>query len=1191
MIRKVFRQIASCSAAAARAKPSGWLDLAVIWVPRLGGRGASVSRAGLVLLLGALSLPAQQVRATLSGTVYDQSGAVVAGAQVAATNTATNLKASAQTGADGRFTLLELAPGPYELSVEATGFRTYSRQGIVLAAGDKAHLDVQLEVGSLADRITVTGELTAVESNRSVMGQLMDAAVLADLPVKSRSFLTLIQLSTGTLFTARVGIGGWDDTRQFETAPNMPFSVHGSRPGTNSFVMDGAPLGIEGGVSYVPPPEAIEELKLVAPTSDASQGLSGGGVISLKMKSGTNELHGSFAHFLRNGLTSAVRTQVNRAAATRPDLKANPEKWNNPTAQIGFPIIKNKFFAATHYDGFRQRFPDPMTVTVPTLLQRMGDFSQTFNAQGQLVLVYDPLTTRQSGNAFVRDPFPGNRVPAGRMVPVAQNILKMVPAPNIVTDPVTNFYNYAAVPNCGPAKYDSYYVKLDYLWSQSHRSSVSGTQNWGAAWRSTNGMPIGSPLNQGADPRWREHLGVIADHTWVLNPALVLTARAAFDRWIEQERIDSTMKFDGSQLGFKGQSGWYPRPGFPRLTFTDYVGLGRGSWNSVPNQIQSAVVDFVWSKGKHIVKAGTRLGQGRYFREYSGNLFGIFNFTKGFTQRDPQRGDATSGNAIATSLLGYPESGNTSIEPSAAYQNKYAGLYFQDDIQLTPKLTLNLGLRWDVQTAPTERFNRIVTGFDPVVSYQLGATQARGGLVFADSKNRQPWTTNWRDFQPRTGLAYRFHERLVWRAGYGMSFLPLNGTGGAGGIQQTGFSRSTPLVATLGGGAEAFIPGRPGTGTLEYPFPSGILQPLGAALGPKAQVGQAVSYLRRDYVIPRVHQFHAGLGVELPWKIAADASFVGSRTRKFRNSRTVNFVPLTERLKGFADPLYLNAGVPNPFAGAPELAGTALFAATITRSQSLVPFPQFTGVTEDESQGRTSYNALELKINRRLAGGLMFTAAYTNAKIMQEMSYREPQYTWLERVIAGFDRPQQLRLIVLYDLPFGRGRALGSGWGPVINAVLGNWQITTILEAMSGTPLGMPDARPLRDPRLPKGQQSLSRYFNTCTVLTSGARINCASADEPVVWQQLRPNELRDFSPMFPNLRTPSPPQMNASVMKEFDLTERFKLEARAEAFNLSNTPIYGGPSNTLTSADFGKVNLDQWNYPRSFQFALKLTF
>jgi hypothetical protein len=1136
---------------------------------------------------------AQEIRATLSGITSDQTGAVIPGAQIAAVNTATNLRLTTITGADGRFVLPQLAPGPYELTAEANGFRKYTRRGINLNVGDKANIDIQMEIGALADAVTVTAELTGIESDQSVMGQLMGDRQVAELPLNGRSFLMLIQLSAGTTFTAKVGVGGWSGTRQFETGPESgPFTIHGGRPGTNAFLLDGAPLGIEGGTSFTPLPDAIEEFKVVAPTSDASQGLAGGGVVSVRMKSGTNELHGIASEFLRNGIFDAASTQTNRAAAQRPDLKGQQQKWNNFSGMVSGPIIKNKFFGVVNYDGFRQREPNPLTVTVPTELQREGDYSRTLNAQGQQVVVYDPLTTRQSGSTYIRDPFANNRLPASRTPPVARNLMSYIPLPNIVTEPVTNLNNYAATPNMGRYRYDSYYAKLDYLWSENHRTFFSGTQNWGHAYRSTNGIPNGNPTAVGPDPRIRDHMAATVDHTYVMTARTVLTTRLAFDRWEESWGVESLDNFDGSTLGFKGPIGSDPTTRFPRLTFTDYLNLANVNPFFSPNEVYTAVADVSWTLGRHQVKFGTRAGQARYSDHAAGQLYGQFGFTKGYTQRDPQRADATSGHAIAAFLLGYPNAGGTDTNPYSTYENKFAGLYFQDDFKVTPKLTLNLGVRWDVQTAPTERYDRMVRAFDPQVRYQLGPSQATGGFLFADSGNRRPWSTNWLDFQPRLGAAFQASRKLILRGGYGLSYVPLNGAGGAGGIQQNGYSRRTPLVATIGGGLNAFIPAMPGTGTLELPFPDGILEPMGSAMGPKTQVGQGIAYLNNDYVIPRVHQFHAGFSYELPWKMTADAAFVGSRTRKFRVSRELNFIPLEERLKGVADPNYLNASVPNPYAGAPELAGTGLSAATITRAQSLRPYPQFTAVTDNGlSTGATSYNALEFKLNKRFSQGVLITAAYTFAKVIEEIAYREDQYTALERVLASFDRAQHLTVNALYELPFGRGRMVGNQWSPGMDALLGGWQFNVIFEAMSGTPTAMPDATPLMDPRLPEGQQSRSKWFKTCTQLTSGARANCASASDPVVWLQLKPNELRTFSSRFPNLRDHQLPQMNASVFKTFRLSERFRLEFRAEAFNAFNTPIYGSPATGITSANFGQVVADQWNFPRSLQLALRLKF
>lgn len=409
---------------------------------------------------------------------------------------------------------------------------------------------------------------------------------------------------------------------------------------------------------------------------------------------------------------------------------------------------------------------------------------------------------------------------------------------------------------------------------------------------------------------------------------------------------------------------------------------------------------------------------------------------------------------------------------------------------------------------------------------------------------------------------------------------------------QNGFARRTPFVATTGGGVNSFVPGLAGTGTLEYPFPTGLLQPYGAALGPKTQVGQGITYLSDDYVIPRVHQINLGFDYELPWKTTAEASYVGSRTRRFPVNRQLNAISLLERLKGFSDPTYLNAAVPNPFAGAPELQGTGLSSATISRSQSLLPFPQFTGVTNaGTGLGNTSYNALEMRLNKRLTNGLVVAASYTWAKMLDRSAFLENQYDMPERVISDIDRSRHLAINALYDLPLGRGRRFGTHWNKFVDGILGDWQYNMVLEVQTGTPTTMPDATPVRDPKLPASEQSYDRWFNTCTQLSNGQRSNCTSPSEPVTWVQLKPSELRIYSSRFPNLRDPSRPQINISLFKMFRIRERFRLELRGEAFNAFNTPIYAGPNTSITSPTFGVVTRDQQNFPRSMQFAMRLRF
>jgi hypothetical protein len=434
---------------------------------------------------------------------------------------------------------------------------------------------------------------------------------------------------------------------------------------------------------------------------------------------------------------------------------------------------------------------------------------------------------------------------------------------------------------------------------------------------------------------------------------------------------------------------------------------------------------------------------------------------------------------------------------------------------------------------------------------------------------------------------------MVLRAGYGLSFLPLNGPStGPPDVYQTGFNRTTPFVATSGGGLNSYIPGLPGTGTLENPFPQGILQPQGASLGPLTGVGQSVTVFDPNYVVPRVYQFNGGFDYELPGKILAAVSYVGSRTSHYSVSKQIDYISTADRNLGIANPNYLNASVTNPFANAPALSGTGLFAATTTNGQALKPFPQFTGVVlAGDPVGGSSYNSLEIRVNKRLGHGLSLTANYTKSKSIQWTAFREVQYASPEHVLAPDDRSQHFTLHALYELPFGRGKQFGQHCNRVENSVLGNWQYNIIFETRTGTPTAMPGATPIRNPALPSGQQTYDHWFDTCTLLTNGQRSGCSSPTAPITWMQNIPNQFITYSSYFPNIRNPWEPQISMSVFKIFPIRERLNLEFRAESFNTFNTPIYAGPDTSITSPTFGVVVRNQENFPRNMQFALRLKF
>lgn len=423
-----------------------------------------------------------------------------------------------------------------------------------------------------------------------------------------------------------------------------------------------------------------------------------------------------------------------------------------------------------------------------------------------------------------------------------------------------------------------------------------------------------------------------------------------------------------------------------------------------------------------------------------------------------------------------------------------------------------------------------------------------------------------------------------------MSFLPENGTLGGGGIQADGFNATTNMIVTTGSGASVYIPGLPGTGTFVNPFPNGVLAPYGSSLGPLTEVGQSVSFTQRGFLQGRVHQFYAGVNVELPWKLVALVDYVGTLTRDLRITAPLNVLPLSIQNQIAANPSLLTQSEPNPFYGAPQLAGTTLNTPTLSYSQANLPFPQFTGVNDTGSpRGRAKYNGLELRVQRRFVEGLTLSVNYTFSKTMEALTYNSNKFT-VPWVISPFDRSQNLNIVSLWELPVGKGKYFGRNWSPVLNQAFGGWQINAAFTYMTGIPTPIPaGALSVGDPRLV--QPTLSQWFNTCTVLTNGNRANCASPNQPVAWQQPAPGQIVYNSTYFPSIRNAWEPQLHVSAFKWFQILERLRLEFRAEAYNITNTPIYGPPNTNFNTANFGVVTPSQINRSRNMQLALRLLF
>ncbi len=1143
-------------------------------------------RIAALLLVLATALSAQEFRAQISGQVTDPSGAAIANAAIVATNVETNVKLTTNTGADGRFVLAQVPSGAYVITCDAAGFKKFTRSGVTLQVGDRTTVNIPMQMGAQTESVTVTADVAAIDTDRSVVNQLMDNKSVSELPLNGRQVFMLMQLSAGTVFTQQqFGASGFSGTRAWDT--NGSLTMHGGTTSSNQFNLDGASINAGTGEwKFAPLVDGIEEFKVSTPSSDASLGLSGGGVVNMTMKGGTNSLHGTFSEYVRNNIFDAVATQTNQSP-----IKATQHQWNDFSTLIGGPIRKNKLFFSSWYEGFRERVPFPVTQTVPSDLERAGDFSDTRNASGALIVIYDPFSTVAAGSGYARTAFPNNTIPASMQSPISKNLMAFFPRANAPGNPYTRVNNYIATPNIGKYGYNAWYSKFDYVWNQNHRTTGSVSQDWGFEYRSGNGIQ-NSPAKSGNDPLRRINYGSTLDHVWTVNSTTVVDIRAAWQRYINYSAQEQADTFDGSKLGWKNPIGSAGAIHFPQLAYSGYLTMATGGYSANrifwPDQSYTLSGSVSKTVNKHLLKVGSAIAETRPNRYTSGWTYGNFSFDGGFTRRNPQTSDTTSGNSIASFLLGAVAGGNTDSNAQSSAVFRTYSLYVQDDFKVTSKLTLNLGLRWDRQTPITERYDRMIVAWDPTAKYTLAGAPATGGLVFAKPGARSSWDASYTGFQPRIGVAYQMPHRVVMRASYGMSYLPLGGSFGLVTVRQNGYSRSTPYNATIGGGINSYIPNMPGASTWENPFPSGILQPYGNTLGFRTAVGTGVTYDAPDYSTPYVHQFNFGFEYELPWwNVVLEASYVGSRTRHVTVSKNMNAISLQDRLKCFADQNYCNNSVPNPFAGASELLGTSLYGATITNNQSMMPFPQFTGVTQASMPiGNQSGDLLEVRANKRFSHGLMANVSYTFGKIIVTRGFREAQYSTPYRTLADYDRTHHVALTLQYDLPFGKNLR------GIAGKAIGGWQYNTSLEYMTGTPTGRPDAFNFANPELPDGQQTYNRWFNTCTQLANGQRSNCATADEPVVWMQMTNGfQLRAYDDRFPNIRNPWATQVNMSMFKNFKIRERVNFQFRAEAFNAFNTPIYQGPDTGLTSNTFGRVTISQQNFPRSMQFAFRLSF
>ena len=1168
--------------------------------PRRRSMISSRTPLGVLLLwmCMASAAPAQETRATVTGTVKDAQGAHIPGVTVTVLNIATGVSSEALTNDTGVFTVQRVQPGPVKVSATLPGFKTFVREGLTLRTAETVTLDIQLVVGGLEETVTVSAQATAIESNESTIAQTIENKRISELPLNGRQVYMLMQLTAGTLFTQTTfGATGFSGTRAWDV--NGSLSVHGSRTGNNEFLIEGAPSSGTGGGTgswnYAPPVDAIEEFKIGMSAVDASFGRTSGGVINMTLRSGSNDLRGSGILLHRGTWLDA-----NQIQNIRNRISNEGHEYYNGEAMTSGPIRRNRTFFMGGYQGFYENIPFPVTRTIPTEAQLRGDFSQTTTANGTPILIYDPATTVCNANfsSCTRQPFPGNIIPENRWNPIARTLAPFMPRPNATPSNLAGSSNFISSPNIGRYRYNSYLTRIDHVFSPNHRLSFTNTANWGIEYRNENALPEPA-IRSDNYPTHRNHYLVTVDDNVTLNSTTVWNTRLSWDRFDEPHdkeygNVDPNLPFAGPyQL---------TGPPFPQVNIDGYEGMFPRTFRRPRNDAYSISSNFTRSMGRHFVKTGGEFRAYQFFRQDEVNSNGTFGFSNAFTRRDPLNNTgAASGNGFATFLLGLPTSGNVTMGTPRTEQYRYWAVFLQDDWKVGANTTLNLGLRWDYQPPVTVADNLTVTDFDTTTTNPLqsqlpqGASTVnpatgqpltlRGGLIFANRGGPEaPFKSDWNNIQPRIGVTHRINQWLGLRANYGRSYLGLSSSGQAG-IYNIDYQRSTPFIAFAPNGID------PGT-SWANPYPSGFLSPLAGELGLLTSIGTGFTIPNRDFEIPYTDQWMAGVDLQLPYNIGLDVAYVGNQVSKLPVSRAINAIPRSENDKAIpslgGNAGYLNQTFPNPFAGL--VPGQGLNAATVSRGQLLRPYPQFGGITMNRlNLGSSYYNALEAAATKRYSNGMMFAVNYTLMKLEDSLNFFTDYDAEPFRDLQGDQRRHRIAITTLVDLPFGPGKAIGGNTRGILAHLIGGWQFNTIGEIQSGRPLGLSTNAIQLDPdvALPKNEQSFNRWFDN-----SSTALNNPRPDGTFAWSVLGTNDYRVVKSRFHDVNEPTEPLWSFSLFKTTPIGNGMHLQIRVETFNVFNVRIYGGPNTNPNSANFGIVDTaSQVNFPRQTQLGVRLTF
>lgn len=1179
-----------------------------------------------VLLLSVL-LPAgaaaQEFRGSISGKITEASGAAVANANVTITNISTNTTTTASTNGAGDFSVLYLTPGRYRVTVEAPGFKKTIRDNIEVRVGDRLALDLELEVGGVTETVTVTSNAPLLDTASASAGQVIDRRRISELPLSDGNPFVLTRLTPGIAYT-----GDLLFSRPFDNAGTSAIVADGA-PGRNEFTLDGTPNMASGGglgrVAFVPPADAVQEFKVETASFDGQQGHTAGATVNVTLRSGTNALHGSLYEFFRNDKLSANDFFLNRGGRDdNRDGKADRTalRYNRYGGTVGGPVWLPKWlFGKLGYDGrdrtffffafegLKDTFPEPGLFTVPTAAQRNGDFSALL---AQNIVIYDPATGRQEGARIRRDPIQCNGVAnvicPNRINAVARNFLQFYPQPNLPGDSLGRNNYQSGNPRKDTFHSESYRFdqtiseKQKFFVRYSHNNRRESRGNWAGE---VNGIrPIGNFL-------FRINNGGTFDHIYNFSPTMILNTRVGFSRFNEPNIRQHEGNFNPASLGFSSQTATFfgNASYLPRFEFRggSYSLLGEGIGGVTSHNIYSFQPTMTKISGRHAVKFGYDF---RSYRENGlgvGHAAGRYDFDANFT-RGPldNAGTASIGQELASFLLGLPTGGFIDRNAARSNQVLYHGMFVHDDWKVTPKMTLNLGLRYEYEGALNERYNRNVRGFDassaspieaaaraayatsPIPELPAASFNVKGGLLFASDANRGAWNPDKNNIQPRIGIAYQVSDKLVIRAGFGQYTVPFV----IDGVNQPGFSQATNLVPSLNGGL-TFV------ADLTNPFPNGVANPPGASGGLATFIGREINFVPIERNNTQAQRWQFGIQYELPGQWLIEGAYVGNRGYDGVINFNLNPVPRnllsTSPVRDQTTINFLTANVTNPFRGLAP--GTGLDGTTVQRQQLLRPFPQFLNIVTRRNDAKSSYHSGQFRAEKRFNQGYTLLVSYTFSKFLEQGNLLNETDPDFEKRISDADIPHRVVVSGIWELPFGRGRRFGRDWSGPLNAVVGGWQFQGIWQAQSGRALTLGNLYFNGDPtklRVRMKGDTVDRTFDTSGFYFNDAAVQTNGVADPAKQradQRIRlANNIRTLGSRFPNFRGSGLNLWDLSVIKNVQITETVQLQLRGEFLNAFNTPVFNNPNLDPTNSNFGRAT-SQANLPRNVQIGLRIVF